>query len=111
MESKAWDHAAMTREHWLNRKEILHQKRLYWAVRRAQDVILSSIALILLAPIMLVIALVIVIDSPGASPFFSQTRVGRDGRSFKFYNLRWMKEWCMTHKMAGYFWGVFVQCN
>ena len=44
----------------------------------------------ILWPLMLVTALVIVIDSPGASPIFVQTRVGRDGKLFQFYKFRSM---------------------
>ena len=34
--------------------------------------------------------LLIVIDSPGASPIYTQYRVGKNGRVFKFYKLRSM---------------------
>ncbi|MBP3646780.1 MAG: sugar transferase [Clostridia bacterium] len=74
----------------LNRKQVLMNDRVYWRGRRTQDVILSAIALITLSPVMLLIALLIVIDSPGASPIFSQVRVGRDGKTFKFYKFRSM---------------------
>lgn len=65
-------------------------RRVYWAVRRTQDIILSSLALIVLAPVMLLIAVVIVIDDPSAGPIFSQERVGRKGKVFKFYKFRSM---------------------
>ena len=52
----------------LDREEVLQKAKKYWALRRAQDVILSVGALLVLWPVMLVTALVIVIDSPGASP-------------------------------------------
>ena len=74
----------------LDRKAILKRDRVYWFWRRFQDIILSLLALLVLWPLMLVIAIVIVIDSPGASPVFSQTRVGRNGKEFKFYKFRSM---------------------
>lgn len=74
----------------LKRDETLRQDKLYWRFRRTQDVIIASIALLILWPLMLIIALIIVIDSPGASPIFVQTRVGRDGKKFKFYKFRSM---------------------
>lgn len=39
---------------------------------------------------MAVVALMIWIDSPGASPIFCQNRVGRDGKEFKLYKFRSM---------------------
>jgi len=41
-------------------------------------------------PVMLILALIIVIDSPGAGPFYAQTRVGRNGKEFRFYKFRSM---------------------
>ena len=76
----------------LDREAVLHAREAYWRVRRAQDIVLSLLALIVLAIPMLLIALVIVIDSPGASPIFVQERVGRDGKLFRFFNLRWMEK-------------------
>ena len=76
--------------YWFDRDEILRTKRFYWMGRRAQDIFFSLLALIVLAVPMLIVALVIWIDSPGASPIFSQDRVGRDGRVFKFYKFRSM---------------------
>lgn len=71
-------------------KQKLKEKKLYWIGRRAQDIFFSLLALTVLAIPMLVVALVIWIDSPGASPVFSQNRVGRNGKIFKFYKFRSM---------------------
>ena len=38
----------------------------------------------------LIIALIILIDSPGASPIYVQTRVGKNGKMFNFYKFRSM---------------------
>ena len=59
-------------------------------MRRAQDIILSLLALIVLCVPMLIVALVIWIDSPGASPIFTQKRVGRNGKVFNFRKFRSM---------------------
>lgn len=64
--------------------------RFYDRFKRAQDVVLSVLALAVLWPLMLLVALIIVIDSPGASPIFAQKRVGRDGKEFTFYKFRSM---------------------
>lgn len=74
----------------LNRKEQLRSKKRYWILRRAQDIVFSIIALIVLSPLMLLIALVIYIDDPHGSPIFTQTRCGRDGKPFKLYKFRSM---------------------
>ena len=78
------------RELKLNRKDVLRPRRKYWIVKRAQDIMLSSIALVVLLPVMLLIALVVYIDDPKGSPIFSQIRCGRDGKEFKFYKFRSM---------------------
>ena len=78
------------RTYWFDRDEILRDKKYYWMGRRAQDIFFSLLALIVLAVPMAIVALVIWIDSPGASPIFSQDRVGRDGKVFKFYKFRSM---------------------
>ena len=74
----------------LNRETVLRSGRRYWRLRRTQDVVLSVIAIAALWPFMLIVALAIVIESPGASPIFKQTRVGRDGKEFVFYKFRSM---------------------
>lgn len=74
----------------LNRKEVLHSKRVYWFFKRCQDIILSALALVVLSPLLIITALAIFIDDPHGSPIFTQTRIGRDGKPFKFYKFRSM---------------------
>ena len=74
----------------LDLSEVCHEDRVYWAVRRAQDILLSSLALVALSPLLLVTYAAIWIDSPGASPIFTQQRVGRNGKLFKMYKFRTM---------------------
>ncbi|MBQ8603252.1 MAG: sugar transferase [Oscillospiraceae bacterium] len=66
------------------------KKKKYLIIKRIIDVIVSAVALVILFPFMLLIALIIVIDDPGASPFFTQKRVGKDGKEFTFYKFRTM---------------------
>jgi len=82
--------AVHTKKPLLDREAVLQEAKRYWALRRLQDVILSVFALLVLWPFMLLVALIIVIDSPGAGPIFSQTRIGRDGKPFTFYKFRSM---------------------
>lgn len=74
----------------LDLSEVSHEDRVYWAVRRAQDILLSSLALVVLSPLLLITYAAIWIDSPGARPIFTQQRVGRNGKLFKMYKFRTM---------------------
>lgn len=74
----------------VDRKTNLHEHRAYWCVRRAQDIFFSLLALVVLSPLLLVTYAAIWIDSPGASPIFTQQRVGRNGKLFKMYKFRTM---------------------
>ena len=75
---------------YLNKEEVLRKAKNYWLLRRTQDIVLSGLALLVLWPVIAVFALIIWIDSPGASPIFVQDRVGRNGKVFRFYKLRSM---------------------
>jgi exopolysaccharide biosynthesis polyprenyl glycosylphosphotransferase len=59
--------------------------------KRVFDLVISSIALIILSPIFLATAIAIKFDSPG-SIIFKQKRVGFNGRTFTFYKFRSMVE-------------------
>ena len=74
----------------IDREKTLRSHRRYWVLRRAQDIVFSLLALILLAPLALLISLAIVLDSPGDGAIFRQRRVGRDGKLFWLYKFRAM---------------------
>ncbi|HEY2329649.1 MAG TPA: sugar transferase [Verrucomicrobiae bacterium] len=57
--------------------------------KRAFDIVASFIALVLLGPLLLLIALLIKFEDRGPV-FFAQTRVGKFGREFKMYKFRSM---------------------
>jgi exopolysaccharide biosynthesis polyprenyl glycosylphosphotransferase len=59
------------------------------AIKRAFDLLGASLILLLAAPLMLVIALAIRVDSPGPV-LFRQRRVGRNGRHFEILKFRSM---------------------
>jgi lipopolysaccharide/colanic/teichoic acid biosynthesis glycosyltransferase len=50
---------------------------------------LAALAMVVLSPVLLLMAIGIRLDSPG-SPIFVQERVGKDGRRFKCYKFRCM---------------------
>jgi lipopolysaccharide/colanic/teichoic acid biosynthesis glycosyltransferase len=58
-------------------------------IKRFIDIILASFGLVLLSPVMLVIAVVIKLVSPG-KVFYAQTRVGLHRKHFKIYKFRSM---------------------
>jgi len=58
--------------------------------KRASDILIALIALLILAPALIVIALLIKLESRGAI-IFKQERVGMDGRLFLFYKFRTMR--------------------
>ena len=74
----------------IDREKTLRSHRRYWVLRRAQDIVFSLLALILLAPMALLISLAIVLDSPGDGAISRQRRVGRDGKLFWLYKFRTM---------------------
>jgi len=57
--------------------------------KRVLDLVLSAIVLVFVSPVMLLIALLIRIDSPG-QPMYYSNRIGRKGRTFKLYKFRTM---------------------
>ncbi len=57
--------------------------------KRFMDIVLSVMCLIMGSPIFLLTALLVKITSPGPI-IFSQVRVGKYGRHFKFYKFRSM---------------------
>ncbi|MBO5793248.1 MAG: sugar transferase [Lentisphaeria bacterium] len=57
--------------------------------KRFMDIILSCVAATVFSPVFLITALLVKVTSPGPI-IFSQVRVGRYGRHFKFYKFRSM---------------------
>ncbi len=69
------------------RENPLHGANLW--IKRAIDIAVAGVALLLLALPMLIMAIAIRLDSPG-SIIYHQVRVGKGGRTFKFYKIRSM---------------------
>ena len=66
-------------------------------VKRTMDVLVSGVALIVLAPVFALIALLIKLDSPGPV-FFRQVRMGSGDRSFRIFKFRTMESWADERK-------------
>jgi|SRR5579884_1101024 len=58
-------------------------------IKRTVDLLVALLSLILLAPLMLVVAILIKLTSPGPA-IFAQERVGRYGKTFTVYKFRTM---------------------
>ena len=67
-----------------------NESRFYLIAKRAMDLLLSSLALVVLLPLLIVVAAIIFLDDPKGSPIFVQNRVGKDGKLFKFVKFRSM---------------------
>jgi lipopolysaccharide/colanic/teichoic acid biosynthesis glycosyltransferase len=59
------------------------------AFKRAIDIVVSAVGLVLLAPLMVIIALLVRLDSRGPA-LFKQVRAGRHGEPFKIIKFRTM---------------------
>lgn len=70
-------------------RSLIDKKKVYMTVKRTTDVTLSSLALIVLMPLILCIGLIIKLDSKG-SVFYKQKRIGKNGKYFMIYKFRTM---------------------
>jgi lipopolysaccharide/colanic/teichoic acid biosynthesis glycosyltransferase len=56
------------------------------------DVVLSFLGIIILSPVFLIVIILIQIEEPGSSIVYTQTRVGKNGKKFRMYKFRSMRE-------------------
>lgn len=69
--------------------EALRGHRAGLIVKRIADILLSSVLIVVLSPVLLVIAVMIKIDSPGPV-FYRQVRVTRYNKDFRIFKFRTM---------------------
>lgn len=55
--------------------------------KRFADLVLGLVGLLLCAPVILLIAITVMLDSPG-NPFFTQVRIGKNGKRFIIFKIR-----------------------
>lgn len=67
----------------------IDEKPLQMSLKRAMDIVVSSSALLVLLPVLLLIALMIRVTSPGAA-LFTQQRWGKDCKKIRVYKFRSM---------------------
>lgn len=73
----------------INEQQLNHQYG-YRFIKRLFDIVASSIAVIILSPLFLIIAICIKIDDPKGPVFYTQIRVGKDGKHFRMFKFRSM---------------------
>ena len=61
------------------------------ALKRTLDIVVASLAILILWPVMLITAVIVKLDSPGPA-IYSQVRVGRFGKEFKVHKFRSMRQ-------------------
>ena len=65
-------------------------KNINYIYKRVFDYVASITGLIIRSPVFIIISILIKLTSPGKI-FFTQMRIGKDGKPFKFYKFRSMK--------------------
>ena len=63
---------------------------IYLFIKRLFDIVVGLIGLIILIPISLIVKICSICTGDFGSIFFSQNRIGKDGKEFKFYKFRTM---------------------
>ena len=71
-------------------KSLVNDRRTYVLSKRLIDIIGSSCGIILLSLLFIVIGILIKIEDPKGKVFFSQKRIGLNGKEFKMYKFRSM---------------------
>ncbi len=69
--------------------DILQKRKFSILIKRVFDFVVSLCLCMFLLPIILLVAIIIMIDSPG-NPFFLQTRITKYGKKFKIFKFRTM---------------------
>ena len=77
-------------EYVFDREHIDDGKKSYLILKRVADIILSVFGIIFLSPVFLITSLVVFLEFPKCSPIFTQDRIGKNGKRFRFYKFRSM---------------------
>lgn len=73
----------------IDERKLRHQYG-YRFIKRLFDVVASSIAVAILSPVFLIIAIAIKINDPAGPVFYTQTRIGEHGKPFRMFKFRSM---------------------
>jgi lipopolysaccharide/colanic/teichoic acid biosynthesis glycosyltransferase len=80
----------MTKEEYDYLVDSLRKKRVTFIFKKTFDILVSFIMILALSPVILILSILIVIDS-GFPVFFRQERMGKDGKTFRIFKFRTMK--------------------
>lgn len=67
-----------------------HRIKFYLLIKRLMDIFGAVLGFILFLPVFILVPLLIKLDDPKGSVFFSQIRVGKNGQVFRMYKFRTM---------------------
>lgn len=87
MSNLAEQHALYTRD---GMEEEIRQPKYYKYGKRLIDIVASMLGLIFLSVLFVILAIIIKVEDPRGPVFFSQNRVGKNGKEFKMYKFRSM---------------------
>lgn len=68
----------------------MKKRRIYFAIKRILDIILSIVVLIILCPFLIIFSIIIKVESEGPV-LFKQKRVGKNKKIFTIYKFRTMR--------------------
>lgn len=68
----------------------MKKRRIYFAIKRILDIILSIVVLIILCPFLIIFSIIIKVESEGPI-LFKQKRVGKNKKIFTIYKFRTMR--------------------
>lgn len=85
----------MTEQSMIHHELSLNQAKIdgrtsYRVTKRGFDFVASLLALVILSPVFLIVAIAIKIEDPAGPVLYSQTRIGRNGRTFRMFKFRSM---------------------
>lgn len=69
--------------------QIINNMKVYFFIRRIIDTMIALVAMILLSPVYLIVALAVCLDSKGGA-IFKQKRIGLNGKPYNMYKFRSM---------------------
>ncbi len=74
----------------VSNNEIVFSKHIFYFVKRFFDVIVGILGIFVLIPLTLIVKIISIINGDHDSIFYSQERIGKNGKIFKLYKFRSM---------------------